>query len=241
MLQHKKSKGAIYRQLAEEIAADILSGEHAPGTRLPGEMELAQTRNLSRTTVRLAMKQLEQDGLIFRRRGEGTFVSSHSGRTRPACGAFDSFVRDHAHRLQREVVTMEWTVASPALATALKIPKTAPVLYFRRLDRLDNRPLSYDDGWIVGLHAHALSRDVLADFDFFARWQTGVGPRLCRSDFELYADAADKETAGLLGIRRDSPVLIERSDLFSEEGAAGRIVTRYRHDLYRFKRVFHYQ
>jgi|GEM_PF-3377958 len=241
MLQHKKNTGVAYRQLAEEITDAILSGSYAPGDRLPGELEMASHRGLSRTTVRLAMKQLEGDGLIFRRRGEGTFVSSHSGRTRPVCNSFDTFVNDHAHRLQREVQLMEWRVVTPDLASALGIPLNAPVLYFRRLDRLDNRPLSYDDGWIVGLHAHALTRDALEDFKFFERWRNTPSTRLSKSNFELYADAADAETARLLEVDRRSPVLVERSDLFSEAGGAGRILTHYRHDLYHFKRVFHHQ
>jgi GntR family transcriptional repressor for pyruvate dehydrogenase complex len=68
------------RNVAEEIASDlrnkILSGEYQPGDRLPAERELAQTLGVHRSSVREALKKLEQLGLVSTRRGGGTTVRS---------------------------------------------------------------------------------------------------------------------------------------------------------------------
>jgi GntR family transcriptional regulator len=57
-----------------EIRAAILAGRFVPGSQLPGEVELGSLLGVSRTVVREALRILEEDGLITRRHGVGTFV-----------------------------------------------------------------------------------------------------------------------------------------------------------------------
>ncbi|QKT13480.1 GntR family transcriptional regulator [Rhodococcus sp. W8901] len=62
--------------LAQELIARIQSGEFSVGDKLPTEHELCESRSLARGTVRQALKHLEDAGMISRRRGAGTTVSS---------------------------------------------------------------------------------------------------------------------------------------------------------------------
>ena len=64
-----------YRQLAEKIRAQILSGKYKPGDALPTEMEICDAEKVSRHTARDALRILTDDGLIERRRGAGTIVA----------------------------------------------------------------------------------------------------------------------------------------------------------------------
>ncbi len=73
-------KGIEYRRtlpslVTSKIRALIQSGDCPPGAQLPNEMELAKAMGVSRTTLRAALNALEQEGLIIRRRGVGTFVA----------------------------------------------------------------------------------------------------------------------------------------------------------------------
>lgn len=68
------AKEPRYRQLAEELAAAIADGGHPVGSRLPTEAELCERHELSRGTVRQAMRELEDRGLIERRTSAGTIV-----------------------------------------------------------------------------------------------------------------------------------------------------------------------
>ena len=63
-----------HREISRQLAADIASGKYAPGSRLPGEPKLVEQFGVSRPTVARAFRQLEQDGLIERRAGSGTYV-----------------------------------------------------------------------------------------------------------------------------------------------------------------------
>jgi len=65
-------------QVAEILKRRILSGQHAPGDKLPPELTLAAELNVNRFTVREAMNQLEQLRLIERRAGAGTVVLDYS-------------------------------------------------------------------------------------------------------------------------------------------------------------------
>ncbi|MCH7708407.1 MAG: FadR family transcriptional regulator [Myxococcales bacterium] len=68
------------RNIADEIARDlrqqIINGQYEAGDRLPAERELAQTLGVHRSSVREALKKLEQLGLVSTRRGGGTTVQS---------------------------------------------------------------------------------------------------------------------------------------------------------------------
>ena len=68
------SASPLYRQLMQRIRADIASGVYAVHSRIPSEQELCQTYQVSRVTVRKALAELTQDGLLKRHQGKGTFV-----------------------------------------------------------------------------------------------------------------------------------------------------------------------
>ncbi|MBN9525493.1 MAG: GntR family transcriptional regulator [Alphaproteobacteria bacterium] len=63
-----------YRQIAGALAAEIARGLHEPGAALPSEHQLCRLFSVSRVTVRAALQQLVEDGLIERRHGAGSFV-----------------------------------------------------------------------------------------------------------------------------------------------------------------------
>ncbi len=73
-LQHD-SETPLYKQVFEQIAARIRSGELPRGTRLPATRELAGTLGLNRTTVSAAYELLESEGLISGQVGRGSFVT----------------------------------------------------------------------------------------------------------------------------------------------------------------------
>lgn len=72
------ASGPLYRLLAQALRTAILEGDIPAGTRLPAERALAEALAVSRTTVVAAYDGLEQEALITRRHGSGTWVESLS-------------------------------------------------------------------------------------------------------------------------------------------------------------------
>jgi DNA-binding GntR family transcriptional regulator len=72
----------LYYQLQNILKSKILSNELEGNKRLPSEAELCSEYNVSRATVRQALSELMKDGLIYRDRGRGTFVTVGAGLKR---------------------------------------------------------------------------------------------------------------------------------------------------------------
>jgi DNA-binding LacI/PurR family transcriptional regulator len=64
-----------HQLLFDELRRAIRSGTYSPGQRLPTELELMQQFNVSRTTVTRTLRDLENQGVVWRRRGSGSYVS----------------------------------------------------------------------------------------------------------------------------------------------------------------------
>jgi len=78
MLRSAKAERKTLTKIAlEELRQAILSGTFRPGSRLPTEAKLCEMLSVSRTVVREALRVLEDDGLVVRRHGVGTFVRDH--------------------------------------------------------------------------------------------------------------------------------------------------------------------
>jgi GntR family transcriptional regulator len=72
--ERKIIKKALYYDVMDFLLEDIQSGKYSPGARLPSEDQLAREFSVSRVTLREALRVLEDDGVIVRRHGSGTFV-----------------------------------------------------------------------------------------------------------------------------------------------------------------------
>ena len=78
MLKSARLERKTLTEIAEqELRQAIAQGRFSPGSQLPTEAELCQMLGVSRTVVREALRVLEDDGLVARRHGVGTFVRDH--------------------------------------------------------------------------------------------------------------------------------------------------------------------
>src|ERR1035438_6135197 len=64
----------LYEQAADWIAARITAGDLAHGSKLPSERDLAEQWGIAYQTVRRAMQELRERGLVVSRVGKGTFI-----------------------------------------------------------------------------------------------------------------------------------------------------------------------
>lgn len=69
-----ESHSPLYKQLIRKLRDDIAAGVYPVHTRIPTEQELCESYQVSRVTVRKALAELTQEGLLNRRQGKGTFV-----------------------------------------------------------------------------------------------------------------------------------------------------------------------
>ncbi|MEU6999587.1 GntR family transcriptional regulator [Nonomuraea sp. NPDC046570] len=147
--------GPKYQQLADRLRRAIEDGRWGPGDQIPTELELRQTSGYSINTVREAIRQLVEQGLLEKRQGEGTFVrrrpdtfpvvlSDEEGR-RAADLPGDAYVSSVLLRGRRPEVGrphVDVVEARADVAARLNVPTGSKVVTRRLLRYVDGTPWS---------------------------------------------------------------------------------------------------
>lgn len=141
------ARGPLYVQLRKRIEAGIASGFLAPDMPLPPEREIAALTDLSRVTVRKAMAELAEKGLILQRQGSGSFVAPARARVEQSLSRLTSFTEDMAGRGFRSGV--DWLErglfqSSPEEIAVLGLAPGEQVARLARLRRADDRPMAVE-------------------------------------------------------------------------------------------------
>jgi DNA-binding GntR family transcriptional regulator len=110
----------LYASLAKSLADAIRAGRHPAGSLLPTEEALSRTWAVSRQTVREALRRLDEQGLIVRRRGIGTRVAGDGAQRRFVLGIGSmTDIAEYAEQLRLKVESVAAVRANAALAAAL--------------------------------------------------------------------------------------------------------------------------
>jgi GntR family transcriptional regulator len=135
----------LYSLIASQMEDRISSGRWQEGDRLPPERQLCGDFGVSRATLRQALGELEERGLITRHQGRGTFVTKPRLQL-PIVGVFS--IRDameaHGIRLSTRVVNVEIIEASRQLAADLACLPGDAVVFIERLRLGDGEPMVLD-------------------------------------------------------------------------------------------------
>jgi GntR family transcriptional regulator len=135
----------LYHQIYLILRDRIKRGDIEAHAILPGEQELSRLFGVSRITVKRALKELGDDGLVTRHRGRGTIVAG--GVALPVVNAnFDNLIESlYVMGLETDVELLEVTTVRvpPEVAQALEIPTDSDVQRVTRRRRLAGSPFSY--------------------------------------------------------------------------------------------------
>jgi GntR family phosphonate transport system transcriptional regulator len=135
---------AVWRQVADALAAEIDAGQLAPGSRLPPESELAQRFGVNRHTLRRALGVLARQGRVRAQQGSGTYVGSPplvypiTPRTR-----FSDIVSQAGREAQGELLSVTHVEADDLQARDLGLAPGASLLRLEQLHRADGVPISW--------------------------------------------------------------------------------------------------
>ncbi|MFD5897789.1 MULTISPECIES: GntR family transcriptional regulator [unclassified Streptomyces] len=225
-LINRRSAVPFYSQLKDLILADIQSRGLEPGDRLPGDFELCQQYDVSRTVVRQAMGELEHEGVIRRERGRGTFLAdTHAPGVlgHALIGYFEDI--QSGSGTHHTVVRRKGLVpASAAVAKDLAVKVGEMVVEVERVRSIDGAP------WALTLTQFPLSVGeglLTADVDdlsLFGVLEQRFGVRFDHARRLIEAGVAAGEVADVLGLSAGAPVLVMRSVSYD---AAGRPLERF--------------
>ncbi|MDD1751275.1 MAG: GntR family transcriptional regulator [Methanothrix sp.] len=212
MMIVRNSMMPYYYQLYEILRQDILNGTWKPGDMLPTETELLEKYELSRTTVRQSLDMLVNDGLIYRQRGRGTFVSHFT--IEQGLSRIISFTEDMRQRKMEPhtVVLSAGLIPAPNdIAEALQLTPGEEVANLERLRLADAEPMSLETSYLF----HKLCPGVLKN-DYAVRslrqtLATEYNQRLVYARQKIRAVTASRKQAQILSVEPGAALLfIER-------------------------------
>lgn len=138
----KKSQSPLYQQLMLHLKNDISAGVYPAGARIPSEQLLCETYGVSRVTVRKAILDLVQEGLLVRRQGKGTFVAGE--RLQRDLRHVTSFTQACAQRGQEaeaRLISAQLVDASAEDASLLDISENEQLFEIIRLRLIGGEPV----------------------------------------------------------------------------------------------------
>jgi len=181
----KKSQSPLYQQLMTRLKNDIMAGVYPAGARIPSEQLLCDTYGVSRVTVRKAMLDLVQEGLLVRRQGKGTFVADERiQRDLQQITSFSAACRQMGHSASARLISAELTEASAEDAEKLNLPAGVRVVEICRLRLCDNEPVMLEINRFPESYAFLLQENAEASL-YEQLMQRGVKPASAVHDISL--------------------------------------------------------
>ncbi len=210
----KKPSRPLYRQVVDALRQDIVQGTFAVGQNLPTESELAERFDLSRHTIREALRELRTSGLVTSRRGSGTTVAAQDTAQYylHETGSLDDISQYATSTRWQVEVRFEAIAKSLAAKLSSKAGQRWMCLEGCRYAKTSNEPVYWTQAWIhddfAGI-ARLLDRRTAPIYELI---EDMYGVRVGEVDQVVRGGKAPQAAADSLGLPRNAPVIeLERT------------------------------
>jgi len=224
----------LYFQVEQRIERAIMDGHLPAGARLENEVALGERLNLSRPTIRRAIQDLVDKGLLVRRRGIGTQVV-HGRVTRGVelTSLFDDLNQGN-QKPTTLVLSHTLDKANDTVADRLGVPVGSPVLHTKRVRIADGVPVAVLENWLPEQFTD-ISESELSDVGLYEIIRSrGVAIRVAKQ--KIGARTSNAAEAALLDVDRGTALLTMERAAFDSSGKGIEFGSHYyRPDLYSFE------
>lgn len=207
-----------YHQLKAILVGDIGRGVFAD-SKLPSESELCRRFGVSRTVVRQALEEMEQEGLIYKVKGRGAFVTGRkleASHVQEVAGFYASMT-GQGHVVRSRILRQEVVPSSPHIALALALDVGEPVLALDRVRNVDDIPISVVRAALPIRLFPTLEDIDLRDSSLYSVIAERFGRKPHHGNRTIEAIAIAAADAHHLGVRPGSPALRLESVVRSED------------------------
>jgi GntR family transcriptional regulator len=223
MQRLKVDRTPLHLQARQHLLSLIEDGTYQPGEQLPSEVDLAAQLGISRPTLREALLNLEQEGIIDRKHGVGTFVASeHDSPLKSGLERLESILALAARQgttAHMRGLSVDQVPADEELAERLDTAPDTPLTCVRRTIVVKRRPAAYlvDYSPVTVLPPEALGPSFAGSILDLLLHRNGM--RVREALAEITAINADRLLAEQLEIERGQAVLLLTETLFADDNA----------------------
>jgi GntR family transcriptional regulator len=216
----KESPVPYYHQLKEFIRGQIESGNWSPNWKLPSETAFCERFDISRTVVRQAIKELQNEGYLSTAKGKGTFIASikiTSGFVENLAGFHEVFQKQ-GYRVTTRILKQEIVPAPPIIAKTLHLQINTPLIFLSRLRELNNEPSVYSDNYVPEDLCPRLINVNMENRSLYAYLEEACGFEIYKGHRYIGVTPANEYEASLLGIAVGSPLIEVESVTYQRNG-----------------------
>lgn len=226
----------LHRRVRDTIADDVAAGKYHAGARLPSERKLSDELNVSRLTLRRALKSLVDDGILQAHAGRGWFVSAGPiGEPANVLMSFSDLAKERGFTASSKILHQTIRPASLDEAEDLAIAPGSELLDLRRVRLLDDMAIAIDHSRVPTTVAPSVTSIDFTQASLYAILrEAGAEPVHCTATVE--AVPADTEQASLLYVEVGAPLLHFSQVTVDRTGRPVDLnEVYYRGDRYRFR------
>ncbi|TDB80767.1 GntR family transcriptional regulator [Micromonospora sp. KC721] len=217
----------LYFQISRRLAEAVEAGDLVPGELLPNEIELAASLNVSRPTMRRAIEELVENGMLSRKRGVGTRVNDTPVRRRVALTSLHDDLTAAGRQPETRVLRFDADCVDRHAARQLGVPTGERLLYCERLRLADGVPLAILRNWLPARFDDITAADLAEQGLYRLLGERNGRPAIARQ--KITARSASSAQARLLDIGHNAPLISMQRTAFDGEGRA----VEYADHLYR--------
>lgn len=228
----------LYQQVEQLIRYKITTRRYAPGQQIPSEHELRRELNVSRVTVREALRELVRENLLIKVPGKGTFVSvdAPSGLPPIKYTGFLEELYERVKHLEVKSVFVERVPVPDRVRGLLHLdPAETSIIQIRRLRHIGDEPFSFTVNHVPTAIGDQIDPDVLRTVPLNTVFERDLRIPIVRAHETVEAAPADPEIAAQLDIPVLYPVMHVTRIMYTEGDRAFEVVeTYYRADKYQY-------
>ena len=210
----------LYKQIKEILIQELQVARTDTHTPFSTEGELVRRFHVSRAPVRQALKELADEGYVYRERAKGTFPVQELP-VRPAgleLGGLVAFLRENGMDCHSKILTVDQVYSTEKLSNILGTELEDRLLRISRLIFLEEKPLAWTQTYLNVSGEFQPSKKELEDSQsVFVLLEREQGVYVSRGDHQIFASSASSMEAQILNIRIGEPVLVMETKLYTRQ------------------------
>jgi len=210
----------FYLQLKGFLQRRIDDGVWGPNDMLPSESQICNAYGISRTVVRQALREMEYEGQVYRRKGKGTFVAEPKIMESLAqrLTGFHQDMAEQGLSTSDEVLFLSVVPADGKVVSFLKLEPGVEVIKMRRLRHVEGEPIALVTTYLPKNLCEKVLEGDFRDQSLYTFLEKECGLVINHGRRMIEAVVANEEEANLMQVKKGAPMVLLDSVSYLKDG-----------------------